>query len=76
MAKRSPRPGSLLRSVNPANPTAETLSKSLQTAAPTSGLQLHVLNASTEKELNSVFMTLRQLQAEGLVVVSDVFSLR
>ena len=37
------------------------------------GLQLHVLNASTEKEFNSVFMTLRQLQAEGLVVVSDVF---
>jgi putative tryptophan/tyrosine transport system substrate-binding protein len=59
--------------VNPTNPTAETLSKSLQTAARASGLQLHVLNASTEKELNSVFMTLRQLQAEGLVVVSDVF---
>ena len=59
--------------VNPTNPTAETLSKSLQTAARTSGLQLHVLNASTEEELNSVFMTLRQLQAEGLVVVSDVF---
>jgi ABC transporter substrate binding protein len=52
--------------VNPTNPTAETLSKSLQTAARTSGLQLHVLNASTEKELNSVFTTLRQLQAEGL----------
>ena len=59
--------------VNPTNPAAETVSKSVQAAARTSGLQLHVLNASTEKEFNSVFMTLRQLQAEGLVVVSDVF---
>jgi putative ABC transport system substrate-binding protein len=34
--------------VNPTNPNADTLSKSLQVAARTLGLQLHVLKASTE----------------------------
>src|SRR5262249_51769399 len=38
--------------VNPANPTlAETNTKLFQTAARSLGLELHVLNASTEREL-------------------------
>ena len=37
------------------------------------GLQLHVLNASTERDIDTVFATLGQLKADGLVVVSDVF---
>jgi putative tryptophan/tyrosine transport system substrate-binding protein len=59
--------------VNPTNSNTETLSRSLQVAARTLGLQLHVLNASTESDFDAVFETLRQLKADGLVVVSDVF---
>ena len=58
--------------VNPTNLT-ETQSRSLQAAAGTLGLQLHVLNASTERDFDAAFATLRQMRADGLIVVSDVF---
>jgi putative ABC transport system substrate-binding protein len=57
--------------VNPTN--TETLSRNVQAAARTFGLQLHILNASTERDFDTVFATLRQLRADGLVVVSDAF---
>ena len=41
--------------VNPINPNAETYTKELQAAARTLGLELHVLNASTERDFNAVF---------------------
>jgi putative ABC transport system substrate-binding protein len=59
--------------VNPTNFNSEALLISLQPAARTFGLQLHVLNASTERDFDTVFETLRQLKADGLVIVSDVF---
>ena len=59
--------------VNPTNPNAETLSRSLQDAARTLGLQLHVLKASTERDIETAFVTLAQLRASGLVIPSDVF---
>jgi ABC-type uncharacterized transport system substrate-binding protein len=60
--------------VNPSNPTnAETLSRDIQAAAGTLGLQLHVLHASTERELDTVFATLAQLRAGALVIGPDVF---
>ena len=58
--------------VNPANPTlAEINTKELQTAARTLGLELHVLNASTEGDFDGVFAKLVQLQAGGLVIGGD-----
>jgi putative tryptophan/tyrosine transport system substrate-binding protein len=59
--------------VNPTNFNTETQSRSLQVAAQTLGLQLHFLNASNERDFDTVFATLRQVKADGLVVVSDVF---
>ena len=59
--------------VNPTNFNSETLSRSLQPAASTFGLQLHVVNASSESDFDTVFATLRQLTADGLIVVDDVF---
>jgi len=50
----------------------DTLLGSLQPAAHMFGLQLHVLNASTERDFDMVFEKLRQLKADGLVVVGDV----
>jgi putative tryptophan/tyrosine transport system substrate-binding protein len=57
--------------VNPANPTAEINSKELQAAARTLGLELHVLNASTEGDFDGVFAKLTQLGAGGLVIGGD-----
>ena len=59
--------------VNPTDSNAETLSRSLQAPARTFGMQLHVLDASTEGDFDTVFATLRQLRADGLMIGSDVF---
>jgi putative ABC transport system substrate-binding protein len=60
--------------VNPANPTlAEINAKELQAAARTLGLELHVLNASTERDFDGVFAKLTQLRAGGLVIGGDPF---
>jgi ABC-type uncharacterized transport system substrate-binding protein len=40
----------------------------LKTAAPTFGLQLQVLRASTEREIEAVFATLQQKRAGALVI--------
>jgi putative ABC transport system substrate-binding protein len=59
--------------VNPANAGAETLSRDLQAAARTLGLQLHVLRASTERDFDSVFATVAQIRAGALVIGTDPF---
>jgi putative tryptophan/tyrosine transport system substrate-binding protein len=59
--------------VNPNNPLAEPQSRDLATAAPALGLQLHILHASTERDLDTVFATLIQLRAGALVISADVF---
>jgi putative ABC transport system substrate-binding protein len=60
--------------VNPTSPNlAEAQSKDLQAAARTLGLQIHVLHASTDHDLNTAFATLVRLQAGGLVIGSDSF---
>ena len=59
--------------VNPTNPVAETLARDLQAAARTIGLQLHILNASTERDIDDAFANLAKLRAGALVVGSDVF---
>jgi putative ABC transport system substrate-binding protein len=58
--------------VNPTNPgLAETLSRDLQAAARTLGLQLHVLHASTDRDIDTIFATLVQTRAGGLVIGND-----
>jgi putative ABC transport system substrate-binding protein len=59
--------------VNPTNPNTGTNTKELQTAARTLGLELHILNASTESDFNAVFSKLIQLRAGGLVIAGDPF---
>ena len=46
--------------VNPTNPVAETLARDLQAAARTLGLQLHILNASTERDIDDGLRKLGQ----------------
>ena len=62
--------------VNPASSiNAEHLSIETQTAAHTLGLQLHVLNASTERDFDAVFASLVQMRAGALVINNDAFFL-
>ena len=59
--------------LNPTNPNAESLSRELQTAADTLGVQLHILRASAEGDFDAVFATLPKLRAGGLMIGSDPF---
>jgi len=60
--------------VNPAEPAiAEPTAKEVLAAARTLGLELHVLNASSEADFDGVFAKLSQLRAGGLVIVAGPF---
>ena len=59
--------------VNPTSPVAEPFTRVMQAAAHTLGLQLHVLQASTEQDFDKVFGALVQLRAGALVISPDVF---
>ena len=60
--------------VNPTDPRAETQTSDMQEAAHTLGLQIHVMNASTEGEIDTAFASLRQLRAGALLVgTSELF---
>ena len=59
--------------MNPNNATAERVIRDVQEAARTNGLQLHVLKASSEREIDSAFASLVQLHVDALVVGADPF---
>jgi putative ABC transport system substrate-binding protein len=60
--------------VNPTNKiNAETTKKDLDGPSRALGLQLHYLNASTEREFENAFANLAQLQVGGLVIAGDIF---
>jgi putative ABC transport system substrate-binding protein len=59
--------------VNPNNVNAERVIRDVQEAARTNGLQLHVLKARSESEIDTAFASLVQLHAGALVVGADPF---
>jgi ABC-type uncharacterized transport system substrate-binding protein len=59
--------------LNPTYSSAETQSRAMQAAARTLGLQLHVLRASDERDIDDAFATLAQLRAGAFVISSDPF---
>ncbi len=68
-----PQANSFAVIVNPANPVnTDTNLKNLEAPARARGLQLHVLNASTERDFDAAFARLVQLRAGGLVVAPDI----
>ena len=67
-----PRVTTIAFLVNPANPNPETQSR-MQALARTLGLQLHVLHASTERDVDAVFARAAELRAGGLVIGGDAF---
>jgi len=60
--------------VNPANtPVAETTLRDIPEAARALGLQTHILNASTSREIEAAFAALGREQADALFVAADGF---
>src|SRR5215475_740448 len=60
--------------LNPTNRTlAGPLTRDAQAAARSLGLKLHVLHASTERDIEDAFATLAQLRADALVIGTDLF---
>jgi putative ABC transport system substrate-binding protein len=60
--------------VNPGNaPVAETTLRDIPEAARALGLQTHILNASTSREIEAAFAALGREQADALFVASDTF---
>jgi putative ABC transport system substrate-binding protein len=68
-----PRAGVIALVMNPNNESAERVIRDVQEAARTKGLQLHVLKAGSESEIDSAFASLVQLHADALVVGGDPF---
>jgi len=56
---------------NPSNPNPEA--RELRDAARSLGLQLNVLNARTEVDIEAAFATLVQQRSSGVLIASDVF---
>jgi putative ABC transport system substrate-binding protein len=62
--------------VNPTNSIfSEALLRDLMAAARTLGLQLHVLQASSERDFDTAYATLLDLRAGALVIGPDLFFL-
>jgi putative ABC transport system substrate-binding protein len=60
--------------VNPTSPEiTQAVSTDLQSTVRTLGLQLHILQASTERDFDEVFTTLTQLRVGALVIAPDAF---
>jgi putative tryptophan/tyrosine transport system substrate-binding protein len=67
----APNASAIAYLVNPANPEAEAETKDVSAAAGALGFELHVLNASSEREIDAAFATLIQLHSGALLTGSD-----
>jgi hypothetical protein len=61
--------------VNPNFPAAESQARDLQAAARKLGLELHVMHASTERDLDAVFAKMVELRVGALAIAADPFFL-
>jgi putative tryptophan/tyrosine transport system substrate-binding protein len=60
--------------VNPTSPSlAVSITKDVQSAGRALGQQIHILNASTEDEIDAAFATLAQLRTGALLIGGDAF---
>jgi putative ABC transport system substrate-binding protein len=68
-----PQAGVFALLVNPNTPNAETQIRDVQQAARVKGVQLRIIKASTESEIDAAFATFVQLHVDALVVGNDTF---
>ena len=57
--------------VNPANLVTEPQVREMQTAARAFGMQVHVLNATTERDIEAAFARLAELRAGALMIANS-----
>jgi putative tryptophan/tyrosine transport system substrate-binding protein len=68
-----PNAGTIAALINPTFPGSDIQTKDLQAAASALDIQLQILHASAERDINRVFTELTRLQAGGLVIGNDPF---
>jgi putative tryptophan/tyrosine transport system substrate-binding protein len=68
-----PQAGVIALLVNPNNPAAARIIKDVQEGAQIKGLQLLILKAGTESEIDAAFVTLLELRAGALFVSPEPF---
>jgi putative tryptophan/tyrosine transport system substrate-binding protein len=68
-----PRANPIALLVNPSNATTERVVEDAEEAARTKGVQLRILKAGTESEIDAAFATLVELHAGALILPSDPF---
>jgi putative ABC transport system substrate-binding protein len=68
-----PGAGVIALLVNPNNPVAEPVIRVLQEAADAKGVQLRILKAGSESDIDTAFLTLAELHLGALVVGADPF---
>jgi putative ABC transport system substrate-binding protein len=73
LSELAPQASVIALLVNPDNPSTEPMIREVQHAARAMGVQLRVLRASTESEIDAAFATLAQVQAGALVLGADPF---
>jgi putative ABC transport system substrate-binding protein len=73
LAEMVPQAGAIALLVNPSNPNAERIIREVQEAARVKGVQLDILKAGTEAEIDAAFASLVELHAGALVVAADPF---
>jgi putative tryptophan/tyrosine transport system substrate-binding protein len=66
-----PKTTSIGALINATNPNAEIQRRDLAAAARTLGIDLQILSAASEREFDTVFARLLELQAGGLVIGTD-----
>ena len=69
----TPQEGLVAVLLNPKGPDAELQLKDVPAAARSIGQPIHILNATSEDEINSAFETISRLQAHALLVGADPF---
>lgn len=59
--------------INPSSPSVTAYLKGAAEAARALGIDIHLLNASTEREIDEAFASLKRLRAGGLVVPNEPY---
>jgi putative ABC transport system substrate-binding protein len=59
--------------VNPTNPNSEDETNDMRAAAQALGLQLNIVNASTERDIDAAFTSFAQQRLKALIVTADAF---
>ena len=75
LSELAPQASVIALLVNPNDPNAERIMREAQEAARTKGVQLRIIKASTESEIDTAFATLVEQPAGALLVGADPFFL-